>query len=262
MTRRLLGLAVIVLAGSVLAARAGLASQPGAAIARAPVLAELFTSEGCSSCPPADDLLRQLLEEQPVEGVEVIALSEHVDYWNRLGWRDPFSSAQFTQRQSDYARAMGTPQIYTPQLVINGTIEVIGNDAHAVTDALARGARLPRATLSVSSAPVDRGLSVTVVVNDAPALTAGGPIEVIVAVAEDDLVSEVSRGENARRRLRHDAVVRTLAPIGSLLPGRQAGVFERVMVAPDRSRGGALRLVAFLQDTKTRRVIGVATSPL
>ena len=123
MTRKLIGLAVIVLAGSVLAARAGMANQPGAATARVPVLAELFTSEGCSSCPPADDLLRQLLREQPVDGVEVIALSEHVDYWNRLGWRDPFSSEQFTQRQSDYARAMGTAQIYTPQLVINGTIE-------------------------------------------------------------------------------------------------------------------------------------------
>jgi len=262
MTRRLLGLTVMVLAGSALAAWAGLAGQTGAPTERVPVLAELFTSEGCSSCPPADDLLRRLLGEQPVDGVEVIALSEHVDYWNRLGWRDPFSSEQFTQRQSDYARAMGTPQIYTPQLVVNGTIEVIGNDTHAVTDALARGARLPRATLSVSSAPVNSGLRVTVVVSDAPAQTASGPIEVVVAVAEDDLVSEVSRGENARRRLRHDAVVRVLAPIGSLLPGRQAGVFERVMVAPDRSRAGALRLVAFLQDSKTRRILGVATRPM
>ena len=263
MTGKLGGLvAVILLAGSVLAAGSGLADHTGASVARVPVLAELFTSEGCSSCPPADELLRQLLREQPVDGVEVIALSEHVDYWNRLGWRDPFSSEQFTQRQSDYARAMATAQIYTPQLVINGTIEVIGNDAHAVKDALARGALLPRAHLVVSSQPVDQGISVKVVISDAPVLTGSGPIEVVVAVAEDGLVSDVSRGENARRRLSHDAVVRRLAPIGTLLPGRHSGEFVRAMEAPDRGTGSALRLVAFLQDRKTRRVLGVATSPL
>lgn len=263
MTEKLIGLvAAVALAGSALASGTSVTDQPGVSAARVPVLAELFTSEGCSSCPPADDLLRRLLKEQPVDGVEVIALSQHVDYWNRLGWRDPFSSALFTERQSDYSRAMGTAQIYTPQLVVNGTIEAIGNDAHAVTAALARGAALPRAHLVVSSQPAGGGLAVTVVISAVPVATGSERIEVIVAVAEDGLVSEVSRGENARRRLRHDAVVRTLAPIGSLLPGRQAGVFERVMVSPDRSRGGTLRLVAFLQDSKTRRVLGVATSPL
>ena len=93
-----------------------------------PVLAELFTSEGCSSCPPADDLLRRLTDEQLVDGVEVVALSEHVDYWNRLGWTDPFSSQAFSARQQRYQRALRTDQIYTPQMVVNGRREAIGND--------------------------------------------------------------------------------------------------------------------------------------
>jgi len=124
---------------------------------RVAVLAELFTSEGCSSCPPADDLLRQLLREQPVAGVEVIAISEHVDYWNRLGWRDPFSSSQFSDRQSEYARSFGDGQIYTPQLVIDGSAAVVGNDAAAVRQALVQAVKAPRARLSISGPPVAPG---------------------------------------------------------------------------------------------------------
>lgn len=231
---------------------------------RVPVLAELFTSEGCSSCPPADDLLRQLLREQPVAGVDVIAISEHVDYWNRLGWRDPFSSPQFSERQSEYSRAFGDGQIYTPQLVIDGSAGVVGNDDVAVRRALAHAAKLPRARLAVSSHRVEPGkVEVAVTVSDLPPTVApGATFEVVVALVEDGLETAVTRGENARKHLHHDAVARVLFPIGSLLPGRSGGEFRRTLALTGFADLGSARIVAFLQDRQSRRVVGVATASL
>lgn len=91
------------------------------------VLAELFTSEGRSSCPPADQVLTKLVQQQPIKGVTVIGMSENVDYWNSLGWVDPFSSPLFSSRQSEYAeRAFHGPGVYTPQIVIDGSIQEVG----------------------------------------------------------------------------------------------------------------------------------------
>src|SRR5258708_16748376 len=118
---------------------------------RSIVVVELFTSEGCSSCPPADDVLSQLAHRQPVPGVEVLTLGEHVDYWDRLGWRDPFSSPAFSARQSNYdARVFHADQVYTPQLVIDGRLERVGSDAHAVQRAIEQAATRSKASLRVA----------------------------------------------------------------------------------------------------------------
>ena len=259
-----LAMAVAFAGATVVSAITSRDTNAGSEQPKVPVLAELFTSEGCSSCPPADDLLRHLLREQPVAGVEVIAISEHVDYWNRLGWRDPFSSSQFSDRQSEYARAFGDGQIYTPQLVVDGSAGVVGNDDGAVRRALAHAAKVPRARLSVSSQRVEPGkVEVAVVVSDLPTgVAAGAVLEVVVAIVEDGLETAVTRGENARKHLHHDAVARVLGPIGSLLPGRSGGEFKRTLALTGFADLGNARIVAFLQDRQSRRVAGIATASL
>ncbi len=114
---------------------------------RTPVIVELFTSEGCSSCPPADDVLTRLDRDQPVPGVEVIALSEHVDYWNQLGWKDRFSSALFSRRQEDYGKIFRLESVYTPQMVVNGQTQVVGSDWADATKAIRAAAQAPRASV-------------------------------------------------------------------------------------------------------------------
>ena len=117
---------------------------------RTPVVVELFTSEGCSSCPPADAVLARLKRDQPVDGAEVIALSEHVDYWNYIGWADPFSAKEFSARQSGYARALNLDQVYTPQAVINGHAEFVGSDQGRAEQEIARAARTPKAEVHLT----------------------------------------------------------------------------------------------------------------
>ena len=237
----------------------GAASAPGQS-PRVPVLLELFTSEGCSSCPPADDLLRRLVQEQPVAGVEVIGLSEHVDYWNQLGWRDPFSSSRYTSRQELYMPHFDGNGMYTPQAVVDGRFHMNGGDALKLRDAILSAAKSSKATIQVRAhkAGGDR-VAVTVEVRDVPAT---GDIDVMLAVVENGLTVDVKRGENARRRLQHDAVARTLDRIGTIAGGGREAVFKaEPKMAFEWSRAN-LRVVVFLQQRRTAHVVGAGTSTI
>jgi len=184
-----------------------------AAPARAdgPVLVELFTSEGCSSCPPADELLARLTQER-VGGVQVIALSEHVDYWDDLGWRDRFSSPVFTRRQQAYARRLRLTGSYTPQLVVGGRTDVLGSDARGARAAIAAARRDASGRIDVRLVP---GAQADLVLEVAASWNGGQAGDVLVAVVQDRATTRVARGENAGRTLEHVSVVRLLSVVGS-----------------------------------------------
>src|SRR5256885_6053345 len=191
----------------VFAGRRFASSQQPVQDQRVPVLVELFTSEGCSDCPPADSLLAKLDRAQPVAGAEVIALSEHVDYWNRLGWADPYSSAFYSQRQRDYSDRFSLNSAYTPQMVVDGSNEFVGSDERsaqrAITEAARKGKRLIRiADLRVEGDYVNFRLQ-----SDALEKAA----EAYVVLADNSDTSQVARAENSGRTLSHVAVPRAFS---------------------------------------------------
>lgn len=193
---------------------AGLPADPAplAAGARRPVLVELFTSEGCSSCPPADALLIRLEKQQAGEGAEVIALGFHVDYWNYIGWTDRFSSAEFSQRQRQYAEALHTGTVYTPQMVVDGQAQFVGSDARRAATVITRaaGSRKARMELTVTGQAPDR-ISLRAGVSELSNQPNRSLPELWVALTETNLSSRASSGENSGRRLDHTAVVATCA---------------------------------------------------
>lgn len=222
-----------------------------------PVLVELFTSEGCNTCPPADKLLSELEFNQPISGVEVIALSEHVDYWDRLGWKDPFSSAQFTQRQSEYARALHFEDIYTPQMIVDGRIGFVGSKRARAFEAIAEATRAPKLTVRLAikdSASSLIKLSVRVESNSDVARD--DMADVMLAIAESGLSSKVSRGENSGRELAHSSVVRKLIKIGKV-DGKSFSAESAVNL--ERAwRRNQIKAVVFVQERTSRRVLGAA----
>jgi hypothetical protein len=240
-------------------------TAPNRAGERVPVVLELFTSEGCSSCPPADALLAQLAEQQPVGGAELIALEEHVDYWDHQGWNDPFSSAQWTQRQQDYAAGLADHGVYTPELVVNGRTGFVGSRTaetyRAITGAIAQ----PHTEISISvlkpenrkheGLRVEAGKLVGAQQNDTA--------EVWLAVTETGLHNAVSGGENAGQDLHHAPVVRWLHKAGNA--GRDAApsfAGESDLKLDSAWKRSNLRIVAFIQEKHSRHILGAAVTRL
>jgi hypothetical protein len=235
-----------ILGGRVSAAKA---DAPTNAEARQPVLVELFTSEGCSSCPPADALLARLDRTQFVPGAQAIVLSEHVTYWDQLGWRDRFSQEAITERQRAYAARFGLNDVYTPQVVVDGAAELVGGDERGLTAAVERAAHVSKAELAIQDAHWS-GDRVEFVVTGQP----DAKTELMAALAEDSAQTAVARGENAGHTLTHVAVVTVLQEMGK---GSTDGK-TLMLMAPHDSAGKAMRLVVFLVDRHNGHVLGVA----
>lgn len=226
-----------------------------------PVVVELFTSEGCSSCPPADALLIKLMEKQRPEKEQIIALEEHVDYWDQLGWRDPFSSAEWTGRQESYAVAFGNRGVYTPQMVVDGRTEFVGSrewEARRVIEEMAGKAKT-EVRVTPTGIGEDRA-QFTVHVGKLTGVTADDIPEVLLAITETGLHSAVTRGENSGEDLHHAAVVRTLRRIGVADGKDQQTAFAgEARVSFDRNwKRDNLRAVVFVQKKKSRQILGAA----
>lgn len=224
---------------------------------RVPVLVELFTSEGCSSCPPADRLLSRLVEEQPVEGAEIVALEQHVDYWNRLGWTDPYSSAGYTQRQRQYSDALGLETVYTPQMLVDGQTVLVGSDERRAREAIAAAAHVKKAEVQLArvrdtSRPEALALGVHLA-----GFSARERADLLLAVTEDKLLSVPSRGENAGHGWGHSSVSRGITLLGEVKPGAaEFSAAASVKFRPEWRREN-LRVIAFVQERRSRRVLGV-----
>lgn len=228
---------------------------------RTPILVELFTSEGCSSCPPADAFLARLENQQPVAGAEIIAIEEHVDYWDDQGWRDPFSSADWTERQRHYADVLGSGSIYTPQMIVNGSTEFVGSREQSGRDAIVQAAKrgaIP-VTLSAGAVPGKRAAEITVRVEKVEEQS--GEPEVWLAITETGLKNAVTRGENAGRDLSHASVLRKLQKLGVAKPGPQDTFTAKVSFDSSWKREN-LHAVAFLQERRKLHILGAAQSPL
>ncbi|HEX3772646.1 MAG TPA: DUF1223 domain-containing protein [Polyangiaceae bacterium] len=246
-----LGGGLVAALGALLALRSGAAASDGAGspgpVGGGPaVVLELFSSEGCSSCPPADAYLSELDRTQPVKGVTVIALEEHVDYWNDLGWADPFSQPQFSARQRQYAAAIGDRRVYTPELLVDGHTPT---DRGQAQEDLQAAAREPKAHVDLER----RGNRLGVIVRDVPRVAEDDPAEAWLAVTESHLTTHVERGENAGRTLAHGPVVRRLERIG-----RVDAEPSQLEVALDAGSSPATRAVVFVQRAKSKRILGAA----
>jgi hypothetical protein len=232
---------------------AGAASGAADTTAGSPVLVELFTSEGCSSCPPADELLAQIGQKIP----NAIVLSEHVTYWNNGGWHDPFSSDDSTERQADYVAKLGVGDgSYTPQMIVDGRYQFVGNDARAASQAIARAAQDPEVPVRIADvkAGEDRRVSFAIETD-----TVKSNAQLFVVVAQDEGTRHVSTGENGGRTLRHVMIARSFLNAAKIKGGGSYSGRLTVKL-PDAVQGSGWHLVAFVEQGRGGPVLGAASA--
>ena len=229
-------------------------SLPAVAAPANPILVELFTSEGCSDCPPADVFLKALDSAQPIPGAQLIVLEEHVDYWDDQGWKDPFSSHALTLRQSEYVDRLHVKNgPYTPQMVIDGTDAFVGSDRAQAGRAFAKVVSIPKISVQISALHVEDGKVLAHV--DVGAVPSKA--QVFVAVALDHAQSQVLRGENGGKELEHVAIVERLNSVGKLKKGEP---FSKDVAIKTDHPEKAYRVIAFVQQADEGKILGAAAA--
>ena len=224
------------------------------------VLVELFTSEGCSDCPPADELLRQVSGHKTADGRLIVGISEHVSYWNSLGWRDPFSSEQYTDRQNDYGSHFGLNGVYTPQMVVNGREQFVGSDHRALEAAFASEAQRNQIELHITSAQiVEKSITFSYSASNLPAKSS---LQLVAVLVDDMDRSNVLRGENSGRELAHASVARALMSLGTLHETEERSMSLPLPPSFTTNSAGGHHLVLFAQQNGAGAVLGIDTKPI
>jgi hypothetical protein len=232
-------------------------ADPSAAAAH-PILVELFTSEGCSSCPPADALLEKMDGSQPFPGAQLIVLSEHVDYWDHDGWKDPASSPAMTERQAAYVYALGLQTPYTPQMIVDGTSVVPVGDPQQILKAFQSAAATPKDPVRIGEVNIDAGNPGVLQARiEADGSSDKRNADVYVAIALNRVESQVLHGENGGRRLTHVAVVQQLTKIGKLQRGKSFDETVHLKLKPGTDPKN-VRVVVFVQEPGPGRLLGAA----
>lgn len=251
-----------------LVAVAALSTQPAPNAAPAPIaVVELFTSEGCSSCPPADRLLNDLAARAARDHVPLFPIAFHVDYWDNLGWKDPFASPDFTRRQHEYADAFPSAGLYTPQMIVNGRDQFVGSDDGRATAAIDRALAIPPSiTIEASSGAVANGrvhfsahLAPATSPSERPAHADWHDLDLVVVLVQSGLETAVKRGENAGRTLHHDNVARAVVTrsLDAAKPDIQCDLDLPIGADPARCS-----IIAFVQNRRTREITGAGSSPV
>lgn len=257
--RQIVSSVVLASLSNILAASAQ-SPEPGAASSKPKiVLVELFTSEGCSDCPPADELLQKVDQKQTESGQLIVGISEHVTYWNYLGWSDPFSQEIYSERQSAYGARFGLDSVYTPQMIVNGAEQFVGSDSSKLLQALRKEGQQPQ--------PVDVRIVSTSMANSLLRVTysalgefASQGLDIIAVLADDADHISVRRGENSGRTLTHVAVARSLTRITKLKAPETESTVQLALPASFQS-SQAHHLILFVQTAGNGRVLGADTKP-
>jgi hypothetical protein len=225
--------------------------NPTSAAKKSFVLLELYTSEGCPTCPPADAHLARLEREQPFADAEIITLALHVDYWNSSVWKDVYSSPTFSRRQQIYTQALKTAQSYTPQMIVDGRAEFAGNNQAKARKAILEASKTSKATIEITPHDGDYRIKIS-------GITAREAATVFLAVTEDYLPSNRKSELKSNEKVEHISVVRELKSLGMLAAAQTSLKIETALQIQSNWKKENLKLVVFVQENASRRILGAS----